>query len=112
MAQQSTGGPLRDDERIPSVDLGRYADSAGRDRRRIAGEVDEICRSIGFLVIENHGVPPTIVDAAWTAAGEFFDLPVDRKLAARASDPGCPRATKWGERLKRGCDFIGCEFKL
>ena len=82
---------MRDGERIPSVDLGRYADSAGRDRRRIAGAVDEICRSIGFLVIENHEVPPAIVDAAWAAAGRFFDLPVDRKLAARAADPGCPR---------------------
>ena len=77
--------------RIPAVDLARYADSAGEERQQIAAEVDEICRSIGFLVIENHGVPPAIADAAWMAASEFFDLPIDRKLAARSPDPGCPR---------------------
>jgi isopenicillin N synthase-like dioxygenase len=91
LARQSTGGRSRDNGQIPSVDLARYSAGSGRDRQRIAAEVDGICRSIGFLVIENHGVPAAIVEAAWTAAGEFFDLPVDRKLAVMAADTGSPR---------------------
>lgn len=77
--------------RIPSVDLGAYVAARGSDRRRIARAVDETCRTIGFLVVENHEVPTRIIDDAWRAAGAFFDLPPERKRVAMAADPGCPR---------------------
>lgn len=57
----------------------------------MAAEVDKICRTIGFLVIEKHGVPDAIVSAAWEASRAFFDLPIDEKLEVKPEDPGCPR---------------------
>jgi isopenicillin N synthase-like dioxygenase len=76
---------------IPFFDLGAFRSGSETYRRRVAAEVDDICRSIGFLVIENHGVPPAVIADAWCMAQAFFDLALDRKVATQASEPGCPR---------------------
>jgi isopenicillin N synthase-like dioxygenase len=76
---------------FPSVDLQSFLTGTPKERRKIADDVDEICRSIGFLIIEQHGVPQRICDHAWSVARCFFDLPLDEKVAAQASDSSCPR---------------------
>jgi len=76
---------------IPSVDLTAFLDGSEEDKRAIASDVDEICQSIGFLVIDNHGVPAEVIARAWTAAKNFFDLPLEQKLLIKADDPHCPR---------------------
>ena len=76
---------------IPTVDLAAFIGGSEEERHQIAARVDDICRSIGFLIIENHGVPRDIGDAAWSVARQFFDLPVDEKLAVQSSEPGSPR---------------------
>lgn len=79
------------DTTIPTVDLAAFLSGSIEERRLIAERVDEICRSIGFLIIENHGVPQDVGDAAWSAARAFFDLPLAEKMAAQSPNPGCPR---------------------
>ncbi|MGI9262956.1 MAG: isopenicillin N synthase family dioxygenase, partial [Woeseiaceae bacterium] len=76
---------------IPTIDLGDYLKGSDQDKERIAAEVDEICQTTGFLVVDNHGVPAKIVERAWSSARSFFDLPLDQKLKLHASDPNCPR---------------------
>ncbi len=76
---------------IPSVDLQAFLDGTPDTQHRIAAEVDEICRTIGFLVIENHGVSDEVVTAAWNASRAFFDLPLEQKLEVKPDDSGCPR---------------------
>ena len=76
---------------IPPVDLNAFLAGTAREQQEIAADVDEICQRIGFLIIEQHGVPRQTVDAAWSACSEFFELPLDEKLKARSPDPGCPR---------------------
>ena len=76
---------------IPGIDLGAFANGSAAKRNEIAEQVDRTCRTIGFLLLENHGVPHNVCDAAWNAARRFFDLPLEDKLAARADDPGSPR---------------------
>ena len=66
-------------------------EGAATERQAIAEQVDETCQSIGFLVIEGHGIPKATIDAAWQAARQFFDLPLEDKLAIKPSDPGSPR---------------------
>ena len=86
-----TSGPATRAPAIPSVDLHALLTGTPDAQRRIAAEVDEICRSIGFLVIENHGVSEDLISAAWDASRTFFDLPLAEKLEVRPDDPGCPR---------------------
>lgn len=76
---------------IPPVNLEAFLGGTQAEQAAIAADVDDICRRIGFLVIEQHGVPRQVVDDAWSACSEFFELPLDEKLKAQSPDPGCPR---------------------
>ena len=76
---------------IPTVDLGAFSSGASEYKARVAEEVDEICQSIGFLVIANHGIAGEVIDEAWSAAEAFFDLPLQEKLELQSPTPDCPR---------------------
>ena len=60
---------------IPVVDLGTT------DRKSIADDIHRACRDTGFFYVVNHGIPQALIDAQFTAAKRFFDLPLDEKLA-------------------------------
>jgi isopenicillin N synthase-like dioxygenase len=63
--------------------------------------IDAACRHTGFLVVTNHGVDVSVMDAAWSAAARFFDLPVADKMAVAMPYPGYPYGytPMQGERL-------------
>jgi isopenicillin N synthase-like dioxygenase len=84
-------GTAKDKAAIPSIDLGVFLNGTEKEQQAIARHVDEICRSIGFLVIENHGVDPKVMQDAWSMIRDFFELPIEEKLKARSDDPFCPR---------------------
>jgi len=75
---------------FPVVSLKSFETATGEARRKLAAEVDEICRSTGFLAIADHGIPQDVIDAAWGKAKAFFDEPVDIKQQAKAPFPGYP----------------------
>lgn len=76
--------------RFPVFDLSRFEKAGAAERAALGREVDDICRSTGFLAISGHGVPQQTIEAAWSAAHAFFDLPVEEKEKARAPYPGYP----------------------
>ncbi|MBP1857632.1 isopenicillin N synthase family dioxygenase [Rhizobium herbae] len=75
---------------FPVFDLSAFekADDAGK--QTLGRQVDAICRATGFLAISNHGVPQAIIDAVWSKARAFFDLPPEEKQNARAPYKGYP----------------------
>lgn len=73
----------------PTIDLARAA--GGREPDALAREVDAALTSIGFFVVTNHGVPPGVVDRMTDACGQFFDSPLDSKLAIRSTAKGSQR---------------------
>jgi isopenicillin N synthase-like dioxygenase len=75
---------------FPIFNLGAF-ERAGKDARDALGrEVDEICRTTGFLAIANHGVPQAAIDDVWRKAQAFFDLPLEEKQKAKAPYDGYP----------------------
>lgn len=56
---------------FPVFDLSRFEKAGAAERAALGTEVDDICRSTGFLAISGHGVPQPVIDAAWTAAHNF-----------------------------------------
>ena len=76
---------------IPTVNLEPFLQGSAEEQQAIARDVDEICRTLGFLVIEQHGVPLEIIDNAWTSARAFFDLPIEQKMRSVPPYVGCPR---------------------
>ena len=53
-------------------------------------DLDRACRTLGFLQVVGHGVPPAVADAAWEQARAFFDLPLAEKMSVALPEPGAP----------------------
>ena len=75
---------------FPVFDLGAFERSDAAGRARLGREMDEICRSTGFLAISGHGVPQETIDRVWQAASGFFDLASDAKQKTRGPYAGYP----------------------
>ncbi|KAI0521894.1 hypothetical protein F5B22DRAFT_508917 [Xylaria bambusicola] len=85
---------------IPVVDLSSWSDGEPANRKRIASELTEACRRVGFVYVRNHGVPDDILREAFTWAGKLFDLPLEKKMLA----PHPP-----GMSVHRGYSWPGLE---
>ncbi|HLJ72837.1 MAG TPA: 2OG-Fe(II) oxygenase family protein [Roseiarcus sp.] len=75
---------------FPIFDLGAFEKGGAERRRALGRQVDEICRSTGFLAIANHGVADDVIDGVWSKAKAFFDLPFAEKDKAKAPYKGYP----------------------
>lgn len=76
---------------IPTVSLLSFLQGSDAEQQEIAKNVDEICRTLGFLVVEQHGISQRVIDAAWASTKAFFDLPLEQKILSKSADAGCPR---------------------
>jgi isopenicillin N synthase-like dioxygenase len=68
-------------DRIPVIDFAPFCDGSGA--QQVADAIREASESIGFFYLKNHGLPQSTLDAAFAAAKQFFDLPVEKKLEIR-----------------------------
>jgi isopenicillin N synthase-like dioxygenase len=75
---------------FPVFDLGAFETTGAEQRRVLGREVDEICRSTGFLAVANHGVPESVINGVWGKAKAFFDLTLEEKETAKAPYEGYP----------------------
>ncbi|KAI0429745.1 hypothetical protein F5Y09DRAFT_309609 [Xylaria sp. FL1042] len=84
---------------IPVVDLGLWwsdGPAAATDRKRIAAELAEACRDVGFVYVTNHGVPDELLNEAFAWTRRFFDLPLEKKmLAPHPPGPSVHRGYSW-----------------
>jgi hypothetical protein len=78
---------MSDFTHVPIVDLsGRAGDEA--ERRALAGQLREICHEIGFLVITDFGVDPSVIGDVFDLVDAFFALPeADKALIDKARSP-------------------------
>jgi len=64
---------------IPVIDLGPARGSED-DRLELAERLREICHNVGFFIVTNHGIDPSVVDDVFAISKRFFALPQDKKL--------------------------------
>ena len=76
---------------IPVIDLGAYRSGNPQAKSRTAAEIDRWCRQVGFLVIENHGIPRALLDRVFALGREFFDFPEAEKRRYQPRDKVVPR---------------------
>ena len=65
---------------IPVIDLEKFETA---DANSAARELDEVCCSIGFLIIKNHGVSASIQEFLYNEGRRFFDRPMKEKMKVR-----------------------------
>ena len=64
---------------VPIIDMAPYFGGTPEGKAAVAARVDEACRSIGFLVITNHGIDPALIRRVGDVSRQFFDLPLEAK---------------------------------
>lgn len=53
-------------------------------------QIGRACADVGFLTVVRHGVPAGVIDNAWRAATDFFDLPLDQRMQVAMPRLGYP----------------------
>lgn len=71
---------------IPVVDFSSFLHGTPEERNAVVAEIADACRTIGFFVVKGHGVDATVIDEAWNATTQFFDLPISEKSAYTSTD--------------------------
>jgi isopenicillin N synthase-like dioxygenase len=72
---------------VPLIDLTGFRDGDAASRQRIAAQVGQASRDIGFLLITGHGVDPHQIDDTYRTSHAFFAQDVAAKLAVARPDP-------------------------
>ena len=76
---------------VPCVDVAPFVAGNAAQKTRIANQVRDACETIGFLVIEGHGVPDSLYARVLDVSLEFFDLPEDEKAKSLPPHDTVPR---------------------
>jgi isopenicillin N synthase-like dioxygenase len=84
-ATAKTGGA------VPVVDISGYFTGTANEKRRVAREIGEACRTIGFLLVTGHGVPDELIRRTEATGRAFFDLPDAAKRRFMTPDPNIYR---------------------
>src|SRR5580698_10236343 len=67
---------------LPVIDFAPLSGKNDSAKDRIAREVHDACRDIGFLTIVNHPVPPAKIREIFRQSQHFFALPLAEKMKA------------------------------
>ena len=65
---------------IPQVDVGRIYSDKFEDRAAIAAEVSDICKTVGFMYIKNHGVPQDLIDEVFEFSRKYHAKALEYKM--------------------------------
>lgn len=60
---------------LPLIDISDLRRGDAARKRRIASELGEAAREIGFFRIHHHGIDPNLIEATYRIAQQFFALP-------------------------------------
>ncbi len=64
---------------LPLIDIGDLRRGDAASKRRIALELGEAAREIGFFRVHHHGIDPNLIEATYRIAQQFFALPDQAK---------------------------------
>lgn len=93
---------------VPIIDVGVWmsgeaSNQTSPSQQKVVDEILEACRTVGFFTITNHGVDQTIIQDAWSASADFFNLSEEEKLRHKASnDAEYPYGYEQKEQLSKG----------
>ena len=69
---------------VPVIDMGPLRD--GSDPAGVGAKLAWAASEVGFIYVENHGVPAPLIEDARRAGFEFFRLPLEAKLGAATNE--------------------------
>jgi isopenicillin N synthase-like dioxygenase len=73
---------------VPVIDVSPYFSGTPDGKHRVAEQIGQACREVGFYVIVGHGVDQLLIDEVEIVSRDFFDLPLDEKMKVHVEAPG------------------------
>jgi isopenicillin N synthase-like dioxygenase len=87
----------------PSQSQSTTKEGISKEQLEVVCEIHKACREVGFFMITNHGFNDTLMDHAWKASKEFFDLSLEEKLLHKTTnEKEYPYGFEQSETLVRG----------
>ncbi|MBZ4487571.1 isopenicillin N synthase family oxygenase [Microbacterium sp. cx-55] len=69
---------------VPTVDITPYITGGTPEARaEVARQIDDACRTVGFIQITGHGIPDAVIDGLTSAMDAFFGLSLEEKKSYR-----------------------------
>lgn len=91
---------------IPVVNFEAWSHGSSDERRRIAQQLTDACRRVGFVYVVNHGISSELIEEAFQFSKKLFDLPQEKKMLAphppgrcSSSQPTCRRRLLIGVKV-------------
>jgi isopenicillin N synthase-like dioxygenase len=82
---------------VPVVDFDALSQGSQQDRKSAAKEIDQAFQELGFVMLQNHGIPKEAVEETFEWSQKFFALPADIKAQA-PHPPGHTHHRGWSGR--------------
>ncbi len=79
--------------RVPELSLAQYTQGSGADRAAFERALFAGLQDYGFIILADHGVAETLLDAAYAMAQQFFAMP---EAVKQASNGGLRGYTPFG----------------
>jgi len=73
---------------IPVIDLSLLRSGSSDDRHQVARQLHDVCSTIGFFYVANHGIAPALEERLFAASQRFFAEPLAIKKKAYRSGRG------------------------
>lgn len=70
---------------IPIIDFSGAYSADLNARKAVADKIRKASIEVGFFYIHNHGISQALIDQVFSAAKEFFALPLEEKMAFHVS---------------------------
>lgn len=93
---------------VPVVDVGPWmqtvsTNTISSEQQEVVHQILRACQTVGFFTITNHGVDTSVIQDAWKASAQFFDLPLEEKMKHKANDDAeYPYGYEQNEQLSKG----------
>jgi isopenicillin N synthase-like dioxygenase len=85
---------------VPLIDFAPFMHGDRRAQEQVARQVYAACHEIGFMYLQNHGIPQPLLDDLLRQAAAFFRLPASKKHeVARSPETNCGYVGLQQERL-------------
>ncbi len=88
---------------VPVIDIAPFRGGTPEAKQRVADQVGDACRDIGFLVVTGHGVPDALIKETYDSAKAFFDLSEDQK--ARVERPAPDQVRGYSPLMGEGLSY-------
>ncbi len=75
-------------EEIPTLDIAPYLGARSGGHERVATQLHDISKRVGFFYLKGHGIPQALIDRVFAESRRFHALPIEVKTAIPYFDTG------------------------